>query len=914
MALPSLSFPTFSPSKPSISSFLTKNHPFLQFKPIHSLLHLTRRSIISAAAGSNGKFYPTPAEDDPPEAPEDAGHGVSKFQQIHRQAARARKLQEEQFKKDQSTFLSAIADVEDAPDNPERENADSAGDDIFGEIDKAIALKRKEFVKQGLLKPNPKKKEEVVSDVNLEGIEELSPEEVVDLDEIQELQGLTVISEEPNEEDLGEEINGDSPSSSLSSFDLDFDNYGKTKPRILEPKFKMTLAELLDESRVVPVSVYGNLEVEITGIQHDSREVCSGDLFVCCVGMKTDGHLYLSEADKRGAVAVVASKEIDIDETLGCKALVIVEDTNAVLPALAASFYRNPSKKMSVIGVTGTNGKTTTAYLIKGVYEAMALRTGMLSTVAYYVHGDNKLESPHTTPDAVLVQKLMAKMLHNGAETVVMEASSHGLSLGRCDEVDFDIAVFTNLTRDHMDFHQSEEEYRDAKAKLFARMVDPDRHRKIVNIDDPNAPFFIAQGNPDVPVVTFAMENKSADVRALKFELSLFETQVLVSTPQGILEISSGLLGRHNIYNILAAVSVGIAVGAPLEDIVRGIEEVDGVPGRCELIDEEQAFGVIVDYAHTPDGLSRLLDSVRELGPRRIITVFGCAGERDRGKRPMMTKIATDKSDVTILTSDNPRGEDPLDILDDMLAGVGWTMQDYLKYGENDYYPPLPNGHRLFLHDIRRVAVRAAVAMGEEGDMVVVAGKGHETHQIEGDKKEFFDDREECREALQYVDELHQAGIDTSEFPWRSNEDSNVWATDRGLSQLAVNTDWRTVSESCWTFRLQRTEESGYICICKHDAMIIFLRRKITLRTIPGIKGIEEEFNFWLQITIEESEDFKMKRRFKRGLMLACEQHQGLHRVGPSETGENIFHPATFFLTSTYSYTSLTPSLGTKRR
>ncbi|KAF6175096.1 hypothetical protein GIB67_022777 [Kingdonia uniflora] len=743
-----LSPPTFS---------LLKTPSFPLFKP----LSLTRQTLRSAIA-PDGKFYPTPAEDDPPEAPEDTEHGVSKFQQIHRQASRARKLEEEQFKKDQSIFLSAIADVEDAPDNPEATNAEGSGDDLFGDIDRAIALKRKEFVKQGLLNPNPPKNEKKASGV--EAIEELTPEEVGDFEEIEGLQGLAVVADK-SEEEVSDLVSIDTLPS--SSFELDLDSYGKTKARIVEPKFRMTLAELLDESKVVPVSVYGNLEVEITGIQHDSIEVSSGDLFVCCVGLRTDGHLYLSEADKRGAVAVVASKEIDIDDTLGCKALVIVEDTNAVLAVLAASFYQYPSKKMSVIGITGTNGKTTTAYIIKGMYEAMALRTGMLSTVAYYVHGDNKLDSPNATPDAVLVQKLMAKMVHNGTEAVVMEASSNELALGRCDEVDFDIAVFTNLTRDHRDFHGSEEEYRDAKAKLFARMVDPDRHRKIVNIDDPHAPFFIAQGNQGVPIVTFAMENKSADVHPLKFELSLFETQVLVNTPQGILEISSGLLGRHNIYNILAAVAVGIAVGAPLEDIVRGIEEVDGVPGRCELIDEEQAFGVIVDYAHTPDALSRLLDSVRELGPRRIITAFGCAGEGDRGKRPMMAKIATEKSDVTILTSDNPKTEDPLDILDDMLAGVGWTMQDYLKYGENDYYPPLPNGHRLFLHDIRRVAVRAAVAMGEEGDMVVVAGKGHETYQIEGEKREFFDDREECREALQYVDELHQAGIDTSEFPWR---------------------------------------------------------------------------------------------------------------------------------------------------
>lgn len=622
MALTSLTSPTFSPSFHPLFKYLPPKPQFLQFKPLPSLSFLRPNHGIPTAVGPDGKFYPTPADDDPPEAPEDSGHGVSKFQQIHRQASRARKLQEEQFKKDQSIFLSAIADETDAPDNPDSISADDSGDDLFGEIDKAIALKRKEFVKQGLLKPNPKKAKDKLED-NLEGIEELEPEEVVDLDEIKELQGLTVISEDDLEKE--DSANFDSEVNNMgknnaSSFDLDFDSFGKSKARIVEPKFRMTLAELLDESKVVPVSVYGNLEVEITGIQHDSRLVSSGDLYVCCVGMKIDGHLYLTEADKRGAVAVVASKEIDIEETLGCKALVIVEDTNSVLPALAASFYQNPSKNMSVIGLAGTNGKTTTAYLIKGLYEAMGLRTGMLSSVAYYVHGDNQLELPKTTPDVVMVQKIMAKMVHNGTESVVMEASSHGLALGGCSEVDFDIAVFTNLIRDNMGSHGVVYDDRDVKAKLFSRMVEPERHRKIVNIDDPNAPFFISQGHPDVPVVTFAMENKNADVHPLKYELSLFETQVLVNTPRGILEISSGLLGRHNIYNILAAVAVGIAVGAQLEDIVRGIEEVDAVPGRCELIDEEQAYGVIVDYAQTPDALSRLLDSVRELGAKRIIT------------------------------------------------------------------------------------------------------------------------------------------------------------------------------------------------------------------------------------------------------------------------------------------------------
>ncbi|KAK5847087.1 UDP-N-acetylmuramoyl-L-alanyl-D-glutamate--2,6-diaminopimelate ligase MurE homolog, chloroplastic-like [Gossypium arboreum] len=541
--------------------------------------------------------------------------------------------------------------------------------------------------------------------------------------------------------------------------DLEESNGKINEDRFVEPKFKMSLAELLEDSKVVPLSVYGDLGVQITGIQHDSTVISAGDLFVCCVGSRTDGHLYINEVGKRSAVAVIASKEINIGDTLRCKALVIVEDTDLVLPLLAASFYRYPSKNMAVIGITGTNGKTTTSYLIKGMYEAMGLRIGLLGTVAYYVYGDNKLESSYTTPDAVLVQNLMAKMLHNGSKAVVMEVSSQGLAVGRCNMVDFNVAVFTNLTRDHLDFHVTEEEYRKAKAKLFQMMVDPERHRKVVNIDDPNAHFFIAQGNPDVPLVTFAMDNKNADVHPLEFELSLFETQVLVNTPRGVLKISSGLLGRHNIYNILAAVAVGIAVGADsLEDIGRGIEKVDAVPGRCEVIDEGQAFGVIVDYAHTPDAVYRLLDFVRELAPKRIITVLGCGGDRDQWKRPTMAKISTDKSEVTILTSDNPRSEDPLDILDDMLAGVGRTMQDYLKYEENDYYPPLPNGHQLFVHSTRRVAIRSAVAMGKEGDMIVVAGKGHETYLIQGDKKEFFDDREECRDALKYVNVLSQAG------------------------------------------------------------------------------------------------------------------------------------------------------------
>lgn len=533
---------------------------------------------------------------------------------------------------------------------------------------------------------------------------------------------------------------------------------------ISEPDFKMTLSMLLNESRVHPISVAGDLDIVITGIQHDSREIIPGDLFICCLGSETDGHNYVIEAIERGASAILADKEIKLQQTSDCQTIVIVEDTNSVLPLLAATFYQHPSKRLSVIGITGTNGKTTTTHLVKSILEATGSKAGMLGTLGYFIDGDGQMEeAPNTTPNAVSVQKMMAKMVHNGSNAVVMEASSHGLALGRCNEIDFDVAVFTNLTRDHLDFHETEEEYMKSKGRLFEKMINPEKHRKVVNLDDPSNSYFVAQGVAEVPVVTFAMENKEADVRPLKFEFSLFKTKVWVNTPMGALEITSQLIGRYNVYNILAAVAVGLAVGAPLEAIVRGIEAVEGVPGRCELIDEGQRFAVIVDYAHTPDALSRLLDAVKELNPRRIITVCGCGGERDKGKRPLMTKLVAEKSDIIILTSDNPRKEDPLDILNDMLAGIGKTMRDV----EENYVSNLPNGHRLFVHEIRRVALQAAIAMAEEGDIVVVAGKGHETYQIEGDIKKHFDDKEECRQGIHYIHELRQAGIDTTGFPWQ---------------------------------------------------------------------------------------------------------------------------------------------------
>ncbi|CAM0956272.1 unnamed protein product [Alopecurus aequalis] len=721
-----------------------------------------RRTPLRLAAGR--RFRPPTADDEPPEAAEDSSHGLNRYDQLARHVERARKRQQA----DQPE-VTADHPLFSSPPSAAGGGSYDPDDEFFDEIDRAIAEKREEFTRRGLIKPTSPPPSEADGPAD-----ELSPEEAIDLDEIRRLQGLSVasVADEGDEEaEGGEEEDGDE-GLPLDDDGEDFDvadELGLDGTRMRHPAFRMTLAELLDESKLVPLAVTGDQDVALAGVQSDASLVAAGDLFVC-VG--ENGLAGLTEADKRGAVAVVADQDVDIEGSLACRALVIVDDITAALRVLPACLYRRPSKDMAVIGVTGTDGVTTTSHLVKAMYEAMGIRTGTVGVLGAYAFGSNKLDSqPGASGDPMAVQKLMATMLHNGAEAVVLETTTDGMPPSVVDsEIDYDIAVLTNVRHANLEAGMTYEEYMSSMASLFSRMVDPERHRKVVNIDDPSAPFFAAQGGHDVPVVTYSFENKKADVHTLKYQLSLFETEVLVQTPHGILEISSGLLGRDNIYNILATVAVGVAVGAPLEDIVKGIEEVDAIPGRCELIDEEQAFGVIIDHARTPEALSKLLDCVKELGPRRIVTVVGCCGEKERGKRPMMTKIAAEKSDVVMLTSDNPASEDPLDILDDMLSGVGWTMEEYLKYGANDYYPPLPNGHRLFLHDIRRVAVRAAVAMGEQGDVVVVTGKGNDTYQMEGDKKEFFDDREECREALQYVDQLHRSGIDTSEFPWRLPE------------------------------------------------------------------------------------------------------------------------------------------------
>ncbi|KAH7422699.1 hypothetical protein KP509_12G021100 [Ceratopteris richardii] len=379
----------------------------------------------------------------------------------------------------------------------------------------------------------------------------------------------------------------------------------------------------------------------------------------------------------------------------------------------------------------------------------MNLKTGLLGTIAHDIGSGSIISASNTTPDALSLQFYLASMLANNAKACVMEVSSHALAQGRCIALDFDLAVFTNLTRDHMDFHKTEERYKESKAILFAMMVDPLRHRKIVNADDPHAPYFLEQGNPSVPVLKFSLNNRDADVYASNVVLSLFKTQFIAHTNAGSMRITSNLLGKHNVYNILAAIAVGIAANIPLSVIAAGVEAVDVVPGRCEVLKQGQNFVVLVDYAHTPDALARLLDTVRDCGAERVITVIGCGGDRDKGKRPIMAKIAAEKSEICILTSDNPRTEDPWSIINEMLTGIGMTLEDHLEQDTRNGILMLDPAQRLIICEDRRKAIKLAISKGKEGDAVIVAGKGHENYQILGNRKEHFDDREECQRALQ---------------------------------------------------------------------------------------------------------------------------------------------------------------------
>ena len=489
----------------------------------------------------------------------------------------------------------------------------------------------------------------------------------------------------------------------------------------------MKFLELLGGVELVAARARASENPEIYGVEYDSRRVKPGTLFVAMRGETSDGNRFIDHAIAAGAVAVVT----DSDRHPAGVAWARVAHGRHALAALSANFYGQPARKLGITGITGTNGKSTTAFLAEAILRAAGRSGALVGTIEYHV-GEKMLPAPHTTPESLDLQRLFCETVATGGTEVVMEVSSHALAQGRTYGIPFDVAVFTNLTRDHLDYHKSMEEYFAAKKILFAGSGSPPPRVAVLNSDDEYAmklaEFSRGQGSE---VLTYGWTK--ADFHASKVEITPRGTRFQLNSPQGNIAISSRLIGRVNVYNILAASAAGIARGCSLESIAAGIAELKAVPGRFEGVDCGQPFTVVVDYAHTDDALRNLTSLAREFVKQnsgRVITVFGCGGDRDRTKRPLMGEAAGKGSDFVVLTSDNPRSEDPLAIINDAVVGL---QRSGAKYNTE------PD---------RRAAIALAVSEARPGDIVLIAGKGHERVQIARAGTVPFDDREVAAEIL----------------------------------------------------------------------------------------------------------------------------------------------------------------------
>jgi UDP-N-acetylmuramoyl-L-alanyl-D-glutamate--2,6-diaminopimelate ligase len=479
------------------------------------------------------------------------------------------------------------------------------------------------------------------------------------------------------------------------------------------------LSELVRE--MPGAELHGGAELEISKVIHDSRRCEEGCLFVAIPGLAADGNAFVEAAVKKGAAAVVSQ-----EAPRPGVPWVRVGDAREALAVLSAAALGHPGRQLGLVGVTGTNGKTTTTCMIDAALREAGETTGLLGTVEYRI-GDRVAEAVRTTPEASDLQSLLRQMVDAGCRRAVLEVSSHALALKRVHGLSFDVAVFTNLSRDHLDFHQDMPSYFAAKRILFDSLLREDGYA-VVNVDDDHG----AELARSVTRKTLACSlSPGADFSAGDIQLSLEGTRFLARTPAGEFEVQTPLLGRFSVRNALAAFAAGHALGLPPDAVQRGLASLKGVPGRMERVAAGQDFTVLVDYAHTDDALRNLLESVRELEPRRLITVFGCGGDRDRTKRPLMGAVAARLSDVVILTSDNPRTEDPEAILAEIRRGI-----------------PADRAEETELIVDRRAAIARALEMGREGVVVVIAGKGHETRQVLRDRTVPFDDRQVVRDLL----------------------------------------------------------------------------------------------------------------------------------------------------------------------
>ena len=476
--------------------------------------------------------------------------------------------------------------------------------------------------------------------------------------------------------------------------------------------------------------VSGEAAQKIEGITADSRKVAPGTLFVCLPGARVDGHNFIAQAHKLGAVAAVVEKDVSAPAGM---TLIKVADSREAMQAVVPFFYDYPGRKMRMIGVTGTNGKTTTTHLIRSIFMEAGYKVGLIGTIHILI-GDRMLPVQNTTPDVVDLQSTLAKMADEGIDYVIMEVSSHALELGRTAGCEFDVGVFTNLTQDHLDFHITFDKYRDAKAKLFRQLgnglsVKEGKHA-VINTDDASAQALI--DNCSCPVLTYGT-SETDTIKAQDITIKADGARFTVHGPFGLMPLQLKITGMFNVYNTLAAIGTALAEGISASLVKKALEEFRTVAGRFELVDEGQPFAVIVDYAHTPDGLENILKTAQQFAEKRIIVVFGCGGDRDKTKRPIMGRLAAQYGDVIIATSDNPRTEDPVAILADIEAGIRQGLKD-------------GKGYEVIID--RKQAIAKALQLAEPQDIVIIAGKGHETYQILKDKTIDFDDREVARSVI----------------------------------------------------------------------------------------------------------------------------------------------------------------------
>ena len=474
------------------------------------------------------------------------------------------------------------------------------------------------------------------------------------------------------------------------------------------------------------VSQAAHPDTEITGIASHSRCVQKGNLFVALKGRRFDGHRFVSEAESAGAKAVVMEADSGVGRLSGEK--IVVPDSRRALGILADCFWGHPSGKLRVIGITGTNGKTTTAYLIESIMRKAGRKTGVVGTINYRWQ-NREVPAGKTTPDPVELNAFLHTLVENSCSHCVMEVSSHALDQERVEGINFAAAIFTNLSQDHLDYHLNLEDYFQAKAKLFQNLA-PEAYA-VVNRDNRFGQKLLRLCRTEV--LTYGLRDGGAEIWAENLSLGLTGSRFSVVTPRGNRTIETELIGAHNVSNILAAVAVTLKEKIDFQEITAGVRELRQVPGRLERIEEGQDFSVFVDYAHTPDALRKVLITLKEITNKNIVLVFGCGGDRDRSKRPLMGRVARELADRTILTSDNPRSEEPDEIIAQIKEGFGRDGSDCRV---------IPD---------RREAISAALTEARAGELVIIAGKGHENYQIFADRTIDFDDREAAREVLRGI-------------------------------------------------------------------------------------------------------------------------------------------------------------------